>query len=50
MAGKDRKKRDTVQALKALDIRAARSRDRQTISIIGGFKKLACIFRKDKVK
>ena len=50
MAGKHRKKRDTVKALMALDIRGGSRQERQTISIIGGIKKLACIFLKDKVK
>ena len=50
MAGKDWRKRDTAKALKALDIRGEKRQVRQTISIIGGIKKLACIFREDKVK
>ena len=50
MAGKDWRKRDTAKALKALNIRGGKRKGRQTISIIRGIKKLACIFRKDKVK
>ena len=50
MAEKDWRKRDTAKALKALDIRGGKKQGRQTISIIRGIKKLACIFRKDKVK
>ena len=50
MAEKDWRKRDTAKALKALNIRGTKRRRSQTVSIIRGIKKLACIFRKDKVK
>ena len=50
MAEKDWRKRDTAKALKALNIRGGKKQARQTSPIICGIKKLACIFRKDKVK
>ena len=45
-----KRKRDTAKALKALNIREKKREPRWAERIISRIKKLACIFRKDKVK